>query len=510
MAYDPRPPPTGDDPTVQRPAYRDDPTVERPAYRDEPTVERPAHHDDESTVERDSTLRMAAPAPAPARDGGGWAPSSAAPGAPTPAPPPFGPGGSRPWTPPGAGIPPAGSGWSTSQGRSGGGGGGQPVGGSPWTAGGAAPPRRVDRSRRRGGRWGAALVAAVVSALVSTGVTLGLVDAQDDEQPASVLAERVEERQAEQAEARPVNDPLPGGSSVADVAEQVLPAVAQVEVAGPRGAGSGSAVVYREDGYLITNNHVVTGAQQLSVVLADGTRLDAEVVGADASSDVAVLRVEQDGLPVPVFQTEDVRPGETAIAVGSPFGLESTVTSGIISALERDIPAEDEILVGMLQTDAAINPGNSGGPLVNDRGEIIGINTAIFSQTGQSGGIGFAIPARTVQDVAEQLIEDGEVEYAQLGVTGGAVTPPVAEQFGLDVEEGAIIVEVLPGSGADEGGLQPEDVIVQFGDEEIRSQSDLYAAVRAYRPGDVVDVTFLRDGEEQQVEVTLQLAQETP
>jgi len=356
------------------------------------------------------------------------------------------------------------------------------------------------------------LAAAVVAALVSAGVTLGITSG-DDDPAAEPLAQRIADReQAEEAEedsptiVPPAGqiDPLPGGSSVADVATAILPSVALVEVGSLEGQGSGSAVVYSEDGILITNNHVVEDADEVTVVTADSERLEAEVVATDPASDLAVLRVETDQqLPVIRFAEDPPTVGETAIAVGSPFGLESTVTTGIVSATERVVPAPDAPLVGMLQTDAAINPGNSGGALVNDRGELIGINTAILSETGANNGIGFAIPVSTVLSVAEQLLETGEVRYAQLGVVGASVTASIAERFGLDASEGAIIDEVAEGSAADDAGLRPDDIVTALGDEPITSMDDLFAAVRKLQPGDETEVVVIREGEELALPVTL-------
>jgi putative serine protease PepD len=281
-------------------------------------------------------------------------------------------------------------------------------------------------------------------------------------------------------------------------------------VNGPRGQGSGSAVVYSSDGLLVTNNHVVRDAVDVEVQLADGTIAEAEIVGTDPRSDLAVLRIDQTGLPVPDYAQTSPDVGATAIAIGSPFGLESTVTSGIISADERIVsggPGE-AVLVGMLQTDAAINPGNSGGALVNDRGEIIGINTAIFSTSGSNAGIGFAIPVDTVRQVADALIEDGVVEYAFLGIQPQSITEEVADQFGLATSDGAIIATVVPGSAADRAGLQVGDIITAVGDFEVIEAGDVYAALREFAPGDETTITYLRDGQERQADVTLQASQD--
>lgn len=363
------------------------------------------------------------------------------------------------------------------------------------------PPPSMGQGGGRGRGWPMIVAAALVSALVSTGMTLGLTQALDERQAPAVTEQPAAAQQpGDSAEADP--ELLPTVSSVADVAEAMLPSVARVDINGSAGTGSGSAVVYNSDGYLVTNNHVVQGAGEVSVTLPDTQVVRAQVVGTDPASDLAVLRIDRTGLQPPTFATEQPRPGDTAIAIGSPFGLDSTVTSGIISATERDVNAPGATLVGMLQTDAAINPGNSGGALANDRGELIGINTAILSRTGQSGGIGFAIPVSTVQTVAEQLIQQGFVEYAYLGVSTQDLNEGVAAQLGLESAEGALVGEVIPGSAADAAGLVRGDVIVALDDQRITSPGDLVGAVRNLAPGDQGTVIFVRDGQEQQATVT--------
>ena len=299
---------------------------------------------------------------------------------------------------------------------------------------------------------------------------------------------------------------LDAPSPVPEIARTVLPSVAQVEV----GQGSGSAVIYRSDGYLITNNHVVTGGPQanapapsgqIQVILADGVRRDAEVVGTAPEADLAVLRIDEQNLPAATFADDIPEIGSTAVAVGSPFGLDATVTAGIVSATDRDLRGGGESLGGLIQTDAAINPGNSGGALADDRGRIIGINTAIYSGSGTSSGVGFAVPSTTVTALADQLIENGEVNPGFLGIEGQDLTPEAAEAFG--VPEGAVIVNVQEGSAAAEAGLQPEDVIVEFDGEEIESMPGLSSRVIVRQPGDDVSVGYVRDGEERQTTVTL-------
>jgi len=354
------------------------------------------------------------------------------------------------------------------------------------------------------------MAAVVLSALVSSGMTVGLVSAMDDDSPRPAAEPAAQPVGNTESEAPSESDEGDGGGNlvtatdVSEVAEEVLPSVARVDVRGPAGEGSGSAVVYREDGYLITNNHVVDQAEEVTVTLPDSSQVKAKVAGGDPDSDLAVLQIDETGLTVPEFTPSTPRVGETTVAIGSPFGLDSTVTSGIVSATERVVQAGPSApLVGMLQTDAAINPGNSGGALVNDRAEVIGINTAILSETRQNSGIGFAIPIATALDVAEQLLGQGFVEYAQLGVRGQSVTPAIADRLGLDAAEGALIVEVSDGSAAEESGLAQGDVLIAMDDNQIRTQEDLFAAVRSYRPGDEVVVRIIRDGEALEVDVVL-------
>jgi S1-C subfamily serine protease len=278
----------------------------------------------------------------------------------------------------------------------------------------------------------------------------------------------------------------------------VLPSVAQVEV----GQGAGSAVIYRADGYLVSNNHVVAqGNGDVQVILADGRRRDAEIIGTAPFTDLAVLRIDEEGLPAATFSSDLPEIGSTAVAVGSPFGLDATVTAGVISATDRELQGGGESLGGLIQTDAAINPGNSGGALADDHGRVIGINTAILSGSGTSSGVGFAVPSASVTAVADQLIETGEVRPGFLGINGQDVSPEAADAF--SVPEGAVIVEVVPGSAADDAGLQAEDVIVALDGEPIDSMLGLSSRVLVRQPGDEVTIRFVRDGQEREVTVTL-------
>jgi serine protease Do len=277
--------------------------------------------------------------------------------------------------------------------------------------------------------------------------------------------------------------------------------------------GIGSGVIYRDDGYIVTNNHVVEGATEVNVAFADGTTERAEVVGRDPRTEMAVIRVDRNDLPAAKFnEDEDLVVGQLAVAIGSPSGFESTVTSGVISGVGREFPAEftggdlaaTSALTDLIQTDAAISPGNSGGALADRDGEIIGINVAYLppSETG-AVNIGFAIPSDTVISVADQLIETGEVSSAYLGVGTTDLSPEDAERFGLPVESGAIVEQVEAGSSADAAGVRRGDIIVRLGDDPIENAGDLFGALRDYQPGDTVELTVVRDGEEQTLDVTL-------
>jgi S1-C subfamily serine protease len=345
------------------------------------------------------------------------------------------------------------------------------------------------------------VAAALVAALVSAGTTLALQDRDTQLQlPAPEPAREV-------SASAPVAD-----GDLAAVASAVSPSVVFIEVLGATGQGSGSGVVLREDGYVLTNAHVVEGAAEIRVTLPDGTRYDAELEGADTSSDLAVLRLDgATDLPAPSFATSTPRVGDMAIAIGSPFGLEGSVTAGIISALNRSVPGTAASLVDMIQTDAAINPGNSGGALVNADGEVIGINTAIISRSGANDGIGFAIPIGTALPIADQLIESGFVQHAQLGIQGLNLDPAAAELYNLGADEGALVGAVAPGSGAEDAGLQRGDIITAIDEEPVTSMAELAAQIQRRAPGDEVSLTVVRGDETLTLDVTLGSApQEAP
>jgi S1-C subfamily serine protease len=293
----------------------------------------------------------------------------------------------------------------------------------------------------------------------------------------------------------------------------------------PRGGtATGSGFVIDEDGHIITNAHVVEGADSVSVTLGeDGDSYDAEVLGADPSTDIAVLDVEapEEALePLSLGDSSRVRVGDPAIAIGNPFGLDRTATAGIISAVQREISAPNGFTItDAIQTDAPINPGNSGGPLIDASGRVIGINSQIESAGGQGNvGIGFAVPINTAREIAQQLIADGEVQHAYLGVSGADLTPEIAGVLNLDVDGGALVQSVVPDSPAEEAGIEAGnaevtvggrpigaggDLIVAVDGEPVESMTDVIAAVDAKQPGDEVELTLLRGGDERTVTVEL-------
>jgi putative serine protease PepD len=301
------------------------------------------------------------------------------------------------------------------------------------------------------------------------------------------------------------------------VASKVTPSVVNVSVQQQfrnvftgavelREVGNGSGVIIREDGYILTNYHVIEGADRI-VVTVGVQDSEAEVRGVDPSTDLALLKIPGTDHPAISFGSSvDLEVGQFVVAVGSPFGLEKTVTAGIISALQRTPEGEGLGIArytNLIQTDAAINPGNSGGALVDAGGKLIGINTLIQSTSGSSAGIGFAIPVDFARNVAAQLIETGEAIHPYLGVQSVTIDENLSTQFDLPVRAGALVQFVEPGSPADAGGLQRGDIIVSAGGRDIARAEDLVAAVRSSNVGDTLEVTLIRADTERDLSVTL-------
>jgi len=270
--------------------------------------------------------------------------------------------------------------------------------------------------------------------------------------------------------------------------------------------GMGSGVIVSPDGYLITNNHVIENAGQIEVTTNDNRIFTAELIGTDPSSDIAVLKIIGDqSFPYVRFADSDqTRIGEWVLAVGNPFNLNSTVTAGIISAKARDLNPYDATSQSFLQTDAAVNSGNSGGALVNNDGDLIGINTAITSNgMGTFIGYSFAVPSNIARKVYEDIIEHGMVKKALLGVSGNGLNDQISKEYNLDTTEGFYIASVEDGMGAKEAGLQDEDIIIGVDDTKVSSFADMTGYLNSKRPGDKVKVTYLRDGKTRTTIVTL-------
>lgn len=268
-------------------------------------------------------------------------------------------------------------------------------------------------------------------------------------------------------------------------------------------AGMGSGFIISSDGYVVTNNHVVENARQVVVRLPDRQEFDAEVVGLDPRSDLAVLKIEGEGLPtLSLAEGRDVKVGQWVLAIGSPFSLDFSVTAGIVSALGRSLPTETgDNYVPFIQTDVAINPGNSGGPLFNLEGDVIGVNSQIFTRSGGSIGLSFAIPASVVRNVVAQIQETGVVERGWLGVSIQDVDRNLADSFGLDRPRGALIAQVGKDSPAEQAGLEPGDVILAFAGEAIETSADLPHVVGLIAPGTKVVAVIFREGREQDLTV---------
>ena len=285
-------------------------------------------------------------------------------------------------------------------------------------------------------------------------------------------------------------------SGVSGIYADAAPAVAYVEA----GGGSGSGFLIDAQGHVVTNEHVVQAGTNYTVTFGSkGDALPAKLVGEDASTDLAVLEVDPDDVPaetkpLPLASSADLRPGDLAIAIGSPFGLSGTVTTGIISALDREIDSPNGFKIpGALQTDAAINPGNSGGPLLDAQGRVIGVNSQIASSSRQSSGVGFAVAVDTVKQVVPELIQDGRIERAYLGVSSQEIPGAV----------GATVDGVQPGGPAAGSDLRPGDRITRIDDREVRNPSDLSAAILSYKPGDRVKLTVDRNGQQTTIDITL-------
>jgi serine protease DegQ len=313
------------------------------------------------------------------------------------------------------------------------------------------------------------------------------------------------------APARQANASVQASASVQAAAAGDIPAlVRKVEpsvVTISHDQGTGSGVIWSKDGVVVTNAHVVGNVRQVEVAFFDGRRADGRVRATDPDTDLAVVEVERSDLQPATFQKELPDIGELAVAMGSPLGFQNTVTAGIISGLHREIPGSAQqgirSLVDLIQTDAAISPGNSGGALVNAQGEVVGINVAYIPPVAGAVAIGFAIPGATTVDVVGQLLRNGRATHSYLGITPDHVTREIAAELGLDEARGVVVLDVVEGSPAAEAGIQPGDVIVGIDEARIETVEDLFGELRQRRPGTQARLTIIRDGQSQEVTVTL-------
>ena len=382
----------------------------------------------------------------------------------------------------------------------------------PWGSS-TATQQRPPAPRKR--RTGLAAAVVATSLLVGGGAGLGgaaVWDATHDEPAGSARAATPTTSTVANQTRTP-----PADGSVESVAQKVLPSVVKIDVTGNGEAGSGSGIILTADGTILTNNHVVEVAGEggtIKVDFSDGTSADAEVLGTDPLTDTAVIQAQgvSDLTPATIGKSAELGVGEGVVAIGSPFGLDATVTSGIVSALDRpvNVGSDDEgnsTTYPAIQTDAAINPGNSGGPLTDMTGAVVGINSSIrtaSSQTSQQSGsigLGFAIPIDEVMPIVDQMASGETPTHARLGIQVGDA------QTGDDA--GAVVSKVTDGSTASEGGLAAGDVITQVDDRRITGSDSLVATIRSYRPGDSVTVTWTRDGQEQTGDFVLDSDAET-
>ncbi|MCZ7421996.1 trypsin-like peptidase domain-containing protein [Verrucosispora sp. WMMA2121] len=295
--------------------------------------------------------------------------------------------------------------------------------------------------------------------------------------------------------------PAPAAADLPQIVARLQPSVVTVRV----GQGLGSGVVFREGGLILTNEHVVGDEENVEVALADGTRVPARVVAADAVTDLAVLRAERADLPPAPFHTELPPPGEPVLALGSPLGFLNSVTAGIVSGVGREIPGsagQGNALVDLIQTDAAISPGNSGGALADYSGRVIGINDAYLPPQTGAVSIGFAIPAATALDIADDLLDDGRVTQPYLGVAVARLTPQIARSLNAGTDRGVLVRDVDENGPSAAAGLRPGDIVTQVAGERIDTLEAFIGALRSVEPGQPVSMTYLRGGDTRQTRVT--------
>jgi len=369
-------------------------------------------------------------------------------------------------------------------------------------------------------RWPRFILAGSILALSVFGITEAVENRVDAKKPAVIV------------DTRPISPEWKQATSFAPVIKRVSPSVVKVVTSGkaenanaedlmnnpmfrqffgqqgqrrlemPKKQGLGSGVIVTQDGYILTNNHVIDHASEVKVALQDGREYSAKVVGTDPKTDLAVIKIDAKDLPaIQMTDSEQIEVGDAVLAIGNPFGIGQTVTTGIVSATGRSAIGLD--YEDFIQTDAAINPGNSGGALVDVEGRLVGVNTAILSRSGGNQGIGFAIPTNLARDVMENLISDGKVTRGYLGVMIQDLNPVLAKKFNAEGRNGALVGEVSPRGPAEKAGLESGDVITEFAGKAVRDSRNLKLQVARVKPGQSVDVKLLRDGQEKTLSVAV-------
>ena len=422
-------------------------------------------------------------------------------------------GGAAGWTPPAQGQPGAVGPTQAPPGWSGGTTGGMAAGPVPPPPGGG---------RQKGG-WGRTVVTALVAGLIGAIIVLLVFPAAFGVNPYDLVRGKVKSAETHEEISLPksttkVVSPS-GPTDVSAIAQKVIPSIVNIDVSQTVQSvpglnsgvqqGTGSGVIYTSGGYILTNNHVVGSATKITVTLASGEKLAGTRVGTDPESDIAVVKIDKSGLPaITLGNSDTLVVGELAVAIGSPFGFEQSVTSGIISALNRNVTAQDEsgnpvLLTNLIQTDAAINPGNSGGALCDSDSRLIGINTLIASSSGGSEGIGFATPSNTAKRVADDLIAGKPVSHPYIGISGQTVSDTIATQYNLPVTSGAYVTAVVPGSPAEKAGIKQGDIIVSVNGKAVTSMDDLIGAVRNNNVGQTITLGYYSNGQKKSAQVTL-------
>ncbi len=395
------------------------------------------------------------------------------------------------------------------------------------------PPLPKPVAPRRKRIWGPVLLASIAAGITGALLVLLVMPAIFGVNPYDLVRGKVKsvgvgESSGVSANKINVVSPTQGATNVSGVASKVTPAVVNIDTKStpqetmfpffsPRvQEGTGSGVIYSANGYILTNNHVVSDAQDITVTLASGEEFKGKKVGADPDNDIAVVKIDKTGLPaIAIGDSDKLVVGQLAVVVGSPLGFEQTVTAGVVSALHRtlgtsSLNGNQNVLIDLIQTDAPINPGNSGGALCDASGKLIGVNTLIASTSGGSEGLGFAIPVNTAKKVADDLIAGRSISHPYIGVLGQTISESIATQYNLPVSKGAYVTRVVPDSPADKAKIKTGDIIVQIDGKPVKSMDDVISTVRSHKVGDKISVTYHSGGSKKTVELTLEEKRNTP